>query len=218
MRTKLLSVTLFVMLTAVSTAFAQGDYVERGRGGVQAGGGARLNSDINVFEAGFSSNFFDYFELGLAFGASLDSDNPSVSYLKPSLVLYPTKYEKVNLPVSFAFEFTHTEYDYSYDDGSITDIDSYTRSAGGFLYRNFRLTPTADMQLRAGYAYKWGYFGNHRTVGRDIDEWVGSGGLSVFKAVNERTVLRFDIGLENEDSETTVYFRAGLLRIFSGGA
>jgi len=214
---RLILFAIVIILCLSSSIFAQGDYLDRDLGGVQVGGGALLNSDWNGIEAGFSSYFFEYFELGLTVGTSLDSDNPSVSYLSPSLVLYPTKYEKLNLPVSLALAFSHTEYDYSYDDMSMMNIDSYSRSAGGILYRNFSLNPTIVIQTRVSYAYKWGYFNSHSTVGYEIDEWVSGAGLSFFKTVKRRMLLRFDIGAEMEDSETTVFIRAGLIHTLSGG-
>jgi len=167
---RLILFAIVIILCLSSSIFAQGDYLDRDLGGVQVGGGALLNSDWNGIEAGFSSYFFEYFELGLTVGTSLDSDN-----------------------------------------------DSYSRSAGGILYRNFSLNPTIVIQTRVSYAYKWGYFNSHSTVGYEIDEWVSGAGLSFFKTVKRRMLLRFDIGAEMEDSETTVFIRAGLIHTLSGG-
>ena len=200
-----------ILFTGIST-FAQGDYLEKGQSGFQAGlnfatsePGKSIGWDLGYSVDGALDFFFSTSRFS---GNSYYHDLNSYAGEVILHVLNSGRYGTLEMPLSLSLGAAYV------DEGNDV-ISSKIYVFSGCVYRNIVASPLVTLQPNFALTYSWGTadqaLGDHKFYEVDIDKFTTTMGFSLFHKSSSRFILRLDVGvnIDKDNNINTYFFRVG---------
>ncbi len=218
MRHKHILFGLILILLCTTSAFSQGDYLEKGRNGIGISFGFSSNSDASGIGGNFGFKLSENLDIGISIAWVSYSDlDLNSNVFAPSITFYALKQEQRKSILSIAFGLGYELDSYSGDYLGVRNWEMYGNyfAFGINVFSKIKTVSLVSIQPNCSITHITGTteirdrYGNTESEGNNITSF--GFGISIFFETSPKSIIRFDPRISITEDYTTFAISLGVI-------